>query len=251
MLLEKCSFYCRQMIELKRDQSVVFGLLIWQYCLNLSGATSDPLHIQGDVLTDQDQFVKENRDNAPLMTMIHTFHIRLNVIFCEYEGGARLFRDHGYDWPKAAPGHALFMEAVFCGGVCCFVSARQTGNRKDRKYAMKARATIKGWIRQNNPNIAHHEALLDAEYAALRKKHKEAERCYQSAISISTRDGVLHDAALSNERYADFLLSTNRANQAKAPFYLKEAIKLYSEWGSFRKAKQLQESFSFILVGDD
>ena len=111
---------------------------------------------------------------------------------------------------------------------------------------MKARATVKDWVRQGNPNIKHHSALLDAELAALQRKRSRCERHYQSALAIAIRGGLVHDAALANERYGDFALSVLDDN-AIGKFHVKEAIRLYSEWGAAKKVQLLEVQHASLL----
>lgn len=247
-----CSIFSKQMKELKREQAYDYMLVIWQPALNLMGlGAKDPTAMQGDVLKDFDAFCKAHENNTPMMAMIRSQKLRLFVCFGEYEQGANLFAAHGFDWPEAGPGHPMFMDTIFAGGVCCYAMAAlasSRGKRKNyRKLATKARCTLKGWVRQGNPNVLHYEALLDAEKAALAGKKKAAERNYQSSIAIATRLGFIHDAALANERYSNFMLTVLK-NQQGAAYHLREAIQLYSEWGAVKKVEQLQQQNDTLLA---
>ena len=68
-------------------------------------------------------------------------------------------------------------------------------------------------------------------------------------ISLSTGKTPSHtdDGALSNERYGDFMLTVLSCRES-AGFYIREAIKLYSEWGSTKKVALLREKYSYLLV---
>lgn len=246
-----CAIYSKQMKELKRDQAYDMTILLWQTAVNLRGgaAAQDPTLLQGDVLVDFEKFVEDHRDNAPTTAMTNACQLRLCAVYGEYEKGAKLFGAHGYDWPKAAPAHPMFMESVFSGGLACFAAARNSGKRKDQKPAKKARSTIKAWAKQGNRNVGHYEALLDAELAVLRKKHRAAEQCYQSSIALATRGGYVHDCALANERYGDFVL-TVLSDRESARFYVREAIKNYSEWGAAKKVALLQEKYASLIQLD-
>ena len=114
---------------------------------------------------------------------------------------------------------------------------------------MKARSIVKDWIKQGCPNVKHYGALFDAELAALRGMPEEAEKNYQFAISTAGRSGLLHDGALANERYGNFLF-TDVKDRNGALYHWKTAIKLYTEWGATRKAKLFEEQVSADFPGE-
>jgi hypothetical protein len=85
--------------------------------------------------------------------------------------------------------------------------ARDTKRRKFIRPAKKLRYRVKAWVTKGNPDAKHSEAFLDAETAALKGKLQIAENHYQSALTIATRDGFMHDAALASELvYGEFAL---------------------------------------------
>lgn len=86
----------------------------------------------------------------------------------------------------------------------------------------------------------HHLALLNAEQGALVGDWQGAESHYREAISMAVRTGHLHDAALFNEGYADFLRRENPpigVREDDASFQINEAIKFYKDWGVCRRSK--------------
>lgn len=235
------------MKELKRQQAFDCTIMIWQPALNLMGLSENTSLIQGDALPNLEEFLETHKNHAPMLAVIRTMQARLFLIFGEHEMGAKLFIAHGFDWPAVAPAHPMTMESVFCGGVAAFEMAQTTKKRKYKLYAKKARAKIKDWVRKGNPNVRHHKALLDAEKDVLTGKPTSAEKNYQAAIAMASRGGYVHDAALANERYGNFMLSV-LSDKDGAAFYLKKAIHLYSEWGASKKAKLLYEKHSTLLA---
>ena len=135
----------------------------------------------------------------------------------------------------------MFMEMVFCGGLSCFEMAQNGSDKKGRgkfkKLAMKAHGTILGWMSKGNPNVKHYAALLDAEKDVLNGKQLSAEKNYQSAIAMAARGGFIHDAAIANERYGQYLVSTDDENGAK--FHINKSIGYYKEWGASKKVDLL------------
>jgi predicted S18 family serine protease len=90
--------------------------------------------------------------------------------------------------------------------------------------------------------VIHYDRLLDAERAALDGKSNAALKHYQSAVSMAARGGFVHNTALANERYAEYLLH-GMSDSQEAVFYFEEAIRFYSEWGALKKVHLLREKF--------
>jgi len=60
---------------------------------------------------------------------------------------------------------------------------------------------------------------------------------YESAVLLAGRRGLTQIQALANERFAVYLEEIGNITEAR--HRLNEAIKLYSEWGAFAKARQI------------
>ena len=240
---EDCAVYSEQMRELKRQQAVDYTMVLWQPALNLMGFSENTTLLEGDAVEDEQEFLNARLDNKPMVAIFRTQKLRLYAMFGEHSQGADLFIAHGYDWPEAAPGHPMFMEAVFCGGLSSFAMARTSKARKYRRQALKARSTVKDWIKKGNPNVRHYEALFDAEKAVLKGKYRAAEQYYQSAVSVAARGGFVHDAGLASERYGEFMLTVLK-DEDGAVFHFDTSAKFYSDWGASKKVQQLQEKYS-------
>ena len=97
-------------------------------------------------------------------------------------------------------------------------------------------------LKRGNLNVSHYVCLLNAEQAALDKKFDKAEDLYREAIRVAARGGYLHDAAIANERYADFLQNvTSSTSEVKR--WVEEAIRFYREWGATHKVELLQVQY--------
>lgn len=130
--------------------------------------------------------------------------------------------------------------------------ARKTKKRKYRIRAVQIRKTIKQWVQYGSPNLEHCDLLLDAEHAALKVKRYESEHdkkgtklyqganeLYKKAIESAGRSGHLQHTAVCNERYANFLLHSGWDKSGWTQ-KLTESVRLYEEWGSVGKAKELK-----------
>lgn len=86
----------------------------------------------------------------------------------------------------------------------------------------------------------HYDRLIDAEKAALGGKSKTAERRYQSAVALAACGGFVHDAALANERYGEFLLR-DTSDKQDAVLRFEDAMQFYSEWDASNKVELMRE----------
>lgn len=123
--------------------------------------------------------------------------------------------------------------------------ARRTGMRKYKKHALQVKKTVEAWVGKGNPNVRHHLCLLNAEQAALDGKNDQARQLYGEAITLSARGGFIHDAALANERYADFVIDNDRD---EAEYRLRESIRYYSQWGATQKVAMLRKSHGGLVA---
>jgi hypothetical protein len=227
------------MKEFKRVPAFEFTSIFWQSALNLMGLSENTTLLQVAAFLDPEELL--NRGESPLFFQAQ--QSRMNVIFGEHEKGADLSISNGYALSKLSPGSPMFQSSLFCGGISSFEMARKTKKRKYKKHAKKLHSTIKSWVEKGNPNAIHYDRLFDAEKAALAGKSKEAELLYQSAVAMAARGGFVHDAALANERFGEFLLN-ELSDKYMATFRLEEAIKFYSEWGALKKVELLLEQYS-------
>lgn len=180
----------------------------------------------------------------------NTFKLQQAVWFYHYEEAVE-FASRIEPITKTVPGLCLCYSDNLFRGIAYFEVARQRkrqskktrSSRRFRKAGRKILNTIKKWVERGNPNVQHHEALLEAEWAILQgMKTHVIRKQYDIAVIMASRLGFISDAALANERYGDFLL-VEVGDREEAMYRLKEAIKLYEEWGASAKANKLLEKY--------
>jgi len=248
--------YQTQMAALKYDKFGFFIGLAGQAALNLmaktehttilSGGEGDDLNRQ---LWHQAQFVKRF----------------LYAHFGEYEAGAQNSIEIGNEWLKSYPG-VYFGYDAFHQAICLYGEARRIVQKQGkscslapsmsqlplyRKHAYKNHALIDSWVKKGAPNHVHHLSILDAERAALlslgKKKSDPKEVCklYEKAIVDSARGGFANHAAVTEERYADYLVGVDDLSEGL--YHLDNAIQRFSDWGAVRKAEQLREKRASLI----
>ena len=77
----------------------------------------------------------------------------------------------------------------------------------------------------------------------MEKKLSKSEALYKDAIVMAARAGHLGHAALSSERYANFLLK-EVGDEDGAGHQMKETIRFYCDWGADAKVRILRDSFA-------
>ena len=154
------------------------------------------------------------------------------------------------------------------------------------KSAKRALLKIAGLLDKGNPQSQHYKPFLEAELAAYNYKPLIAAEKYETTILLANENGFIHDAALANERYGQYLLSqcdehiihNLKGSQAigkdssssiqgsakdsiqannqlrlqdrklhEAIVQLEESIRCYHEWGGHAKAKFLEDRYTKLF----
>jgi hypothetical protein len=208
--------------------------------------SENPLILSGDAIESEDAFiVKVKPESTPrnyLQVLI--FKSFMCSFYGNHELGAKLALERGDVYLKKN-GTVLAMSDLFHQGISLFAMARKTKKHKYIKRAKKTTATIKSWAKKGNPNVNHYIMFLGAERAALYGHHDEATILYSRAISTALRTGFQQDAALATERFGEFLLH-ELDDKEWAMLQLKDAIRLYSNWGALYKADTLRKKHSSL-----
>ena len=239
-----CRRYCLQMKRLNSEQAVQNISMVWQGTLNLLGRTSDPLELAGEAIPDLEDF-KSLLTIESGVSLLPYIQCCLCAILGSYEKGAELALANEYRMRKAGPGIFMNMHDTFVRGLCLFAMARKTKQRKYTVAAKRAFGEIRKLTRKEDPNVLHYEKLFEAELCALKGNLDTAEILYQRALNLATRAGFLHDAAIANERCADFFLHERKCKE-DALYKMEEACKLYDEWGCRIKVDMLRDEYASL-----
>lgn len=124
--------------------------------------------------------------------------------------------------------------------------------RKRRHWRMfrKCHKEIAPWVKKGNLNSRHMVLLLDAELAVVKKQKSDHVRSiFESSISLASRCGFVHHAALASERAGLYFL--NQYDTYWAGHYLTNAHELYTEWGATAKIRQMDASYERLLTSVD
>lgn len=241
MVEADCITYGKQMDEFKREATHELTIMFWEAIQNLMGRRENSDTLLGETFESRYATKRGNQDPT-IRAIFYSLHSYLYFVFGEYEKGAKLAIESGDSYAKVAPGHVWIMGETFARGMSLYAMARVSKKRIYRKQARKVHKTIKGWLKQGNPNVNHYVLLLNAESAALNGKLEAADGFYHAAIVSSSRIGLTHESALAYERYGDFLL-VERNEKEDAKRKMVEALRRYGDWGALKKVDMLNEKY--------
>ena len=134
--------------------------------------------------------------------------------------------------------------------LCAMICISMARNRNKRKHLAIARffaKKIQKWAEEGNPNVAMYNELVKAELAEFETNYTQVERCYDKAILLSGRRGMISIQAISHERRAEYFLRRKPPLDADAKFDIQQAQRLYKEWGALRKVSHLEQRFVALL----
>ena len=244
-VLEREALAYRQKMEDHGQHKVSRAiLLLLQTIQNLQGSSASSnsrSKLTGDYM-DEDELLKnvrsEESERRELLVLRRIIY--MSMFFCDYERIAKIATREGNCPIRAGDGQFGDIEVMFACGLGCLAMARKGRNR--RKYQRRGVAycyKMKEWASKGNPNCLVHNAFLTAERHALKRKKDVACKDYQEAIRLAGRSGLVNLQALANERLANFLQDEGDFDDAE--YYIKEAVRLYEDWGALGKAAQIKD----------
>ena len=172
---------------------------------------------------------------------------KANALYVEQEKCLQLFvavifRDSELAWFASTKLHRFgpLHSGTFYPYVCAFYRGMAAVSMLVYSYASKREfiEVLKSSIKQLRKgrkrgveNISHRLYLLEAEYAAFRKKHTSAKKFYLLAIEHAALAGVTFENAFTCEKFAEWNLG--QENHDMMYKQIREAHRLYLMWGKW------------------
>ena len=235
-----CQTYYEQMKALSQDYIYTQSLPFWQFVLNLLGDAKDPLLMTGSAMNEDDFLGMKNTCPWGYYHYLILKSVLCNI-FKDYETAAKLAIERGMSYEKKN-GSPLAMLDTLHQGISFYAMARKTRKRRYVRKAKKIKSIVSTWVDKGNVNVRHYLPLLEAEDAAFRRKSDDARRLYSEAITLASRSGFQHNAALASERLGEYLYHDLNEKERARP-YFKDAVKYYSGYGSAFKAQMIEEEY--------
>jgi hypothetical protein len=230
--------YMIQMVDFKQAKPLFFAKCLLQCIRNLRGKSPSTSVLTGGVMNEEENMKRflETSDRLMLANMYRR-KMFLACHFAEHHLNSDLGLAHGDFVFKKLVGTTSVPVLAFALSVSSFAMARHSKDAKYKNQALKYRKMIQKWS-SHNPQCVPYIKVLDAEKAALDRKTDAALALYKKAVTMTGRNGSIHDQALINERMAELYLDMKETGEAKYRF--ENAIQLYSEWKANKKVRMLE-----------
>ncbi|PSN77567.1 serine/threonine protein kinase, partial [filamentous cyanobacterium CCP4] len=234
--------------QLKQDNTLGWNQIVQQAVLNLTGspeqAGEPPYRLRGKVYQETEALplLKTGNDRTGL------HYLYLNNLILSY-----LFGQYGQALADAAEAEQYLdgVKGFLVVPVFYFYdSLAQLAQSPDRLEAALSKveqnqAQLRRWADHAPMNFQHKYDLGEAEKARRLGQPWQAMEHYDRAIAAAREQGYSHEAALANERAAEFYLEQGRDRVGQV--YLTEAYYGYLRWGAIAKANQLMGRYPQLL----
>jgi hypothetical protein len=229
----------------------------WQFALIMMAEPApEPPLLSGDVMVF-DEMMKHllETNHVYLQDVTRMNQMLLAFYFGDYQLAWAMV-EASKDFKKSNMANFLVPRRVFFLGMTAFCLARsRRPNRVWKQRGTRAIAQLKKWLVGGNINCIHMVHLLEAEEEALRYGKDDTGkvlRKFQMALSMASRAGFIHDAALASERTAEYLSvgmasCCSDSSSSRVRDYVELAMTSYTEWGALAKVDQLKKKWSSWL----
>lgn len=148
-------------------------------------------------------------------------------------------------WAGSANPAPVFAYACLSWLQACRQSTSWWQRQRRWLAVSKALAKLRQWARAAPFNHAHRPTLIEAERLRTQQKLAQAIPLYEQSIAQAEAGGFRHDVALAQELLAE--VHIERGQEAAAGPKLRQAHRLYAEWGAAGKVADLQARYSRFL----
>jgi signal transduction histidine kinase/DNA-binding NarL/FixJ family response regulator len=250
--------------QLKQDNALGWNQIVEQAMLNLRDSAAmdssgQPWRLQGSAYREDEALPLLVTAND--RTGLH--YLYLNKLMLSYWFGQYpLALDYAAQAEQYLDGVKAFLVVpvfYFYDSLACLAATEATEAAETEAEATEATpaaslwakleqnlATLRRWADHAPMNFQHKVDLVEAERARVLGQPWQAMALYDRAIAAAQAQGYSQEAALGNERAAEFYLAQGREKVAQV--YLAEAYYGYLQWGAIAKANQLEATYPQLLA---
>ncbi len=222
--------------QLKHDDSKLKIIIVLTTVKKLRGIGTEA----GDKILDSVLAAGASNRNVTLCAYVNLFKLEVFVFFQQWREALNLVRKAGdvrlfinYTFPSV---RYTFLEAL------TYLKAAQSASgwmkSHFKKVAQKPLQLIRGWAKNGNVNVVHYLQILEAELALLKGKNKKAKEKFKAAITTSSRNGFIQDAALAHELTSAYYKAQGDDDWER--YHVDKSRTCYQEWGCSAKVEQLK-----------
>lgn len=219
-----------------------------QVVLNLQGKTANPCLLIGEQFNEETMLpVLEKSQNNLAIFVVYLSKLWLNYLFKDYAKSAEnAIAASNYSEAVMSmmyvPIHNLYYSLAL---LALYPTASKSEQNKYLKKVASLQKKMKHWALNSPGNYQHKYDLVEAEKARVLGQYEKAAMYYDRAVKGASENEYLHEAALANERAAEFYLANGRNKVAE--IYLIDAYYGYIHWGATAKVKHLESEYPMSL----
>lgn len=219
-----------------------------QVVLNLQGKTANPCLLVGERFNEETRLpaLRESQNNL-LIFVVHFYKSWLSYLFKDYAKSAENARTAS-NYSEAAMGMMYVPIHNFYYSLALLALYPIVAKNEQKKYLKEVASLqkkMKHWALNSPENYLHKYDLVEAEKARVLGQDEKAALYYDRAVKGASSNEYIHEAALANERAAEFYWAKGRNKVAQS--YLREAYYGYIHWGATAKVKHLESEYPVSL----
>ncbi|MEG3933982.1 AAA family ATPase [Microcoleus sp. T3_B1] len=244
----KQSQYIQMLVNYQNESMIYKAKVGAQVVLNLQGKTKNSCLLTGEKFNEETMLpaLREGQ-NYLVLFVVFLYKTWLNYIFKDYAISAENAvtasnYSEGAMSTMYVPIHNFYYSLAL---LALYPTASKSEQKKHLKKVASLQKKMKHWALNSPGNYQHKYDLVEAEKARVLGHYEKAALYYDRAVTGSSKNEYIHEAALANERAAEFYLANGRKKVAES--YLIDAYYGYIYWGATAKVKHLESEYPMSL----
>ncbi len=242
------SQYIQMLVDYQNEFMIYQARVGAQIVLNLQGKTANPRLLVGERFNEEIMLpaLIESQNNLVIF-VVYLSKSWLNYLFKDYASSAEnAIAASNYSEAVMAmmyvPIHNFYYSLSL---LALYPTASKIEQKKHLKKVASLQEKMKHWAVNSPGNYQHKYDLVEAEKARVLGQYEKAAMYYDRSVKGASKNEYIHEAALANERAAEFYLACDR--QKIAQIYLIDAYYGYINWGATAKVKHLESEYPMSL----
>ncbi|MFL5355488.1 AAA family ATPase [Archangium sp.] len=233
--------------SVNRDRQVAALFVYRQAALNLSGSSTTPYVLRGEVY-DEERILAAHQSEKDVQAHYCLVKLMLCYLFQQYEKGLEI-ATWGLPSMDIFKGTILLPWYHYYNALTRLALLPETPPERRRESWKEINAQLKKlkkWARHSPMNLLSKYHLLEAERSRALGRHAQAVEHFGKAIALAHEHGYVIEEALAQERAGHYFLERGDAEAASR--YLRGAHFEYLRWGAAAKARHLEEQHPQVLA---
>ena len=218
-----------------------------QYLASLQGMTHNVGSLNSDDF-DEDSHLAKFSDNLAIQTWTLIPKLQVLFIFSMYTDAFKLAL-RADEFAAVRPGQYVVAVLYFFSSLSILQNLPKIESEEEKNTLLTKvnsyQEKLKLWATLCEANFLNKYFLVEAELERVKGNEWKSIEHYTESIRLSKKYDFINDEAIANELFARFWLE--KGNSKIASLYMKEAYKLYNDWGANGKCEQLEKKYPEFL----